>query len=252
MNRTLLYTVQRVLEKLDLDPVDSINDSQDAILIAREAEDTFYDLVNRNEWPERYDIIKIESVGDVNNPTALKLPDNVLNVLSLRYNITESGGSNTEYRELDQLSPEDFLDKVYTRRTSDTAVQVASYKGIDIHIYNNKSPEYFTVFDNKYIVSDSFDNTVETTLQGAKTVARGSSVPVFNMTDTYIVPVDVTTYPLYLAELTSAASIALNGATDPENERRRNRGISRLRRTAYRTGTESNKNSFGRNGNGRS
>ena len=45
MSRTLLYTVQRVLEKLNLDPVNSINDTEDALLISREAESTFYDLM---------------------------------------------------------------------------------------------------------------------------------------------------------------------------------------------------------------
>ena len=158
MNRTLLYTVQRVLEKLDLDVVNSINDSPDAILVAREAEDTFYDLVNRNEWPERYDIIKAESVGDVLNPTALRLSDETLSILSVRYNVTDTDDTDTTYKELTQLSPEDFLDKVYLRKSSDTTVTTGSYKGIDIYVYNNKAPEYFTVFDNEYIILDSWDS----------------------------------------------------------------------------------------------
>lgn len=252
MNRTLLYTVQRVLEKLDLDEVNSINDSQDAILIAREAEDTFYDLVNRNEWPERYDLIKVESVGDVNNPTALRLPDNVLNVQTIRYDVTESGEADTIYKELTPLSPEDFLDKIYSRNSSDTDITVATYKGIDLYVYNDRAPEYFAVFDNEYLVLDSWDSAVETTVQGAKSVVRASSIPTFQVTDAYVIPFDVVTYPLYLAELTAAASFALNGTADPENERRRNRAMSRLRRSSYRTGVESTKNNFGRNGNGRS
>jgi len=252
MNRTLLYTVQRVLEKLDLDVANSINDSQDSILIAREAEDTFYDLVSRNEWPQRYDLINVESVGDTGNPSSLKLPVNVLNIEFLRYDVTESGETDTTYKELTQLSTQDFLDKIYSRKSSETNVTTASYKGIPLYIYNDQAPEYFTVFDNNYLVLDAFDSAIETTVQGVKSIVRGSSVPTFEITDAYVVPVDATTYPLYLSELTAACSMALNGAADPENERRRNRGISRLRRTAYRTGTESTKNSFGRNGNGRS
>lgn len=252
MTRTLLYLVQRVLEKLDLDPVNSINDSPDAILIAREAEDTYYDLVNRNEWPERYDLISVESVGDTGNPTALRLPDNTLNILSLRYDITTADDTDTVYRELIQLDPEDFLDKVYSRKDSDTNVVTAAYNGLPVYVYNDQQPQYFTVFDNEYIVLDSFDVAVETTVQGVKTVARGSSIPTFETTDAYVLPVDITTFPLYLAEVTAAASLALNGTNDMENERRRNRGMSRLRRSAYRTGTQSTKNNFGRVGNGRS
>jgi len=252
MNRTLLYTVQRVLEKLDLDVVNSLNDSPDAILIAREAEDTYYDLINRNEWPETYDILKVESVGDVNNPTALRLPSNVLNILSLRYDVTETGDTDKTYRELTQLSNEDFLDKVYSRNSSDEDIVTASYKGIELYVYDNQTPQYYTVFDNEMLVLDSWTVAEETTVQGSKTVVRGSSIPTFETSDEYIIPVDITTYPLYLAEVTSAASVALNGTNDPENERRRNRGISRLRRTAFRTGTESARNKFGRVGTGRS
>lgn len=252
MNRTLLYLVQRVLEKLDLDVVNSINDSPDAILIAREAEDTYYDLVNRNEWPERYDLINVESVGDTNNPTALRLSTDTLNILSLRYDVTTADDTDTIYRELIQLDPEDFLDKVYSRNDSETTTTTASYKGLDIYVYNDQMPTYFTVFDNEFLVLDSWDSAVETTVQGTKSVVRGSTIPTFETTDAYVLPVDITTFPLYLAEVTAAASLALNGTNDAESERRRNRGISRLRRSANRTGTQSTRNNFGRVGNGRS
>lgn len=252
MSRTLLYTVQRVLEKLDLDEVNSINDSQDAILIAREAEDTLYDLINRNEWPERYELIQLESVTDLNNPTALRLSNDTINIKSIRYDTTETGETDKDYKELIQLSPEDFLDKVYSRSSSDTDVTTATYNGIELYVYNNQPPQYFTVFDNETILLDSYDSDVETTVQGNKTVCRGSVIPSFTMDDTYVLPLDLKTYPLYLSELTAACSIALNGTAAPEEERRRNRAISRLRRESGRVEKESTKNKFGRNGTGRS
>ena len=252
MNRTLLYTVQRVLEKLDLDVINSINDSQDAILVAREAEDTYYDLINRNEWPERFDLTVVESVGDVTNPTALRLPDNVLNISSVRYDITSLTDTDTIYKELIKLDTEDFLDRIYTRNSTDTDIVTASYKGIELYVYNSQAPEYYTTFDNEYLVLDSFDSEVETTVQGAKSVVQASSIPTFQFTDDYIIPLEATTYPLYLSEVTAAASMYLNGTQSPEDERRRNRGISRLRQSAFRTEVESKNNKFGRNGTGRS
>lgn len=242
MSRTLLYTVQRVLEKLDLDVVNDISDSQDAVLVAREAEDTFYDLVNRNEWPERYDILKLESVGDINNPTALRLPSNMLKMESVRYNTTT----------LTKLTPEEFLDKVYTRNPSENDVVEAVYNGVALPIYNNQAPEYYTVFDNEHLILDSYESAVEATVQGSKTVAHGSTTPVFSQDGDFVIPVDSVTYPLYLSEVAAAASLSLNGTQAPEEERRRNRGMSRLRRSAYRTEEKSFKNNFGRNGTGRS
>lgn len=251
MSRTLLYTVQRVLEKLDLDEVNSINDTTDSLLIAREAEDTLYDLINRNEWPERYDLIEIESVGDVANPTALRIPSDFSKIKSVRYNTTESGETDIEYTKLIQLDPEEFLDLTYSRKSSDTNIDVSVYNSIEIFVYNDRQPEYFTVFDNDTLICDAYDSEVETTLQGSKTSCRASSLPTFEMTDEYVVPFDNKSYPLYLSELTAAASFALNGEASPEEERRRNRGISRLRREASKMERLSTRNDFGRRGTGR-
>jgi len=252
MNRTLLYTVQRVLEKLDLDSVNSINDSQDATLVAREAEDTFYDLLSRNEWPERFDLLEIESVIDTTNPTALRLPANVLNISSVRYDVTGPTDTEKTIKELKYLPPEDFLKMIYTRKPEDTEIFTSDYKDIPLYVYNDRAPEFYTTFDNEILVMDSWFSALEATLVGSKTIVRGSSVPTFLMTDEYIIEVDTVTYPLYLAEVAAASSYYLNGATSPEDERRRNRGISRLRRTAFRTDVQLKQNRFGRDGNGRS
>lgn len=250
MSRTLLYTVQRVLEKLDLDVVNSINDSQDAVLIAREAEDTFFDLINRNEWPERYDLIDLESVGSTSNPTALRLPSNVLRITSLRYDITEDGDENQSFRTIEQLDPEEFLDIVYARKSSLSNVQEVSYKGIPLYVYNDQQPTYFTTFDNNLLVLDSFVNTTETTLNGTKAVCRGSFLPSWQHTDNFVIPLDNNTYPLYLAELSSACSISLNGAVLPTEEFRKAAGMNNLRRKAFRTEKHVKKNDYGRIGNG--
>ena len=252
MSRTLLYTVQRVLENLDLDDVNSINDTPDSILIAREAEDTIYDLISRNEWPQRQDLIQVESVSDPLNPSALRLSDDTLNITSIRYDVTETGASDKTLKELTRLDPEDFLNKIYNRKSSETNVVTVDYNGADLFIYNDKAPEYYTVFDNQTIILDSFDSSVESTVNGSKTVVRGSKIPSFVMDDLYVIPFDINTYPLFLAELTAACSLSLNGTNDSENERRRNRGMSRLRRSANRTATTSFKNNFGREGTGRS
>lgn len=251
MSRTLNYTVQRVCEKLDLDAVDSINDSQDAILIAREAEDTFFDLVSRNEWPERHDLLEIESMSDTNLPTGLRLPPNVLNISSLRYDITNPFVElPEEIKNLEQLSPEDFLDLMYSRNSDDASVYSAMYKDIPLYLINDQAPTYYTTFDNKIIVLDSWVSTVETTVQGFKTIARGASVPTWLHEDSFVIPIDAVTYPLYLSELTAACSVYLNGAQSLEDERRRRSGMSRMRRKAFRTDNSIQKNEFGRKGNG--
>lgn len=250
MARTLNYTVQRVLEKLDLDVIDSINDSQDAILVAREAEDTFFDLLSRNEWPERHDLLEVESVSDTNLPTALRLPTKVLSISSLRYDVTTPEDDDSVIKTLEKLDVEDFLELVHSRNTSADEVVTASYKDIPIYLLNNQAPTYFTTFDNEMLVMDSWISAVETTVQGSKTIARGSFVPVWAHDDDFVIPLDNVTYPLFLSELTAACSVYLNGAQSLEDERRRRLGISRMRRKAFRVDQDLKKNLYGRKGNG--
>ena len=251
MERTLLYTVQRVLEKLNLDPVNSINDTVDSLLVSREAESTFYDLMTRAEWEDKIDLIEVTSVSDLSNPTALELDANVHNITSVRYNVTTATDTNTLIKQLCWLDPEEFLTRSYRLNTDDTNVQEVTYKDIPLFIVNDKMPEYYTSFDNDMLIMDSYHSDTEDTLVGTKTVCYGKAVPNWLESDTFVIPVQDSLYPLYLSMLASACSIYMNSEVNQEDERRQARGISRMRREQIRTELEYfPKFKYGRKGNG--
>lgn len=251
MERTLLYTVQRVLEKLNLDPVNSINDTEDALLISREAESTFYDLMTRAEWRDKIDLIEVTSVSDLSNPTALKLDGDVHNITSLRYDVTTADSTNKLVREIHWLEPEEFLRRSYYNNTSEDNVDEVAYKDIPLFIINNKMPEYYTSFDNEMLILDSYHSDTEDTLIGTKSVCYGKQVPSWAESDTFVIPVQDSLYPLYLSMLASACSIYMNSEVNQEDERRQARGISRMRREQIRTELEYfPKFKYGRKGNG--
>lgn len=251
MQRTLLYTTQRVLEKLNLDPVNSINDTEDSLLISREAESTFYDLMTRGDWPDKIDLIEVNSVSDLDNPTALELGSEVHFIKSLRYDITETGETKKVIRDLIWLSPEDFLEKSYNLNTDEDGVQEVEYKDIPIFVRNDTAPTYYTSFDNKTLICDSYDSDTEDTLIGTKTICQGKTVPTWLQDDTFVIPVPDNLYPLYLSMLASACSIYMNSEVNQEDERRQQRGMSRMRREAIATELEYfPRFNYGRKGNG--
>lgn len=251
MSRTLLYTVQRVLEKLNLDPVNSINDTEDSLLISREAESTFYDLQSRADWPESIDLIEINSVSDVNNPTALQLDQQVHYIESLRYDVTTPEDTGKVIRQIVWLEPEEFLDMLYSRNTGSADVQEAVYKDIPLFVFNNRQPQYYTSFDNEMLILDSYDGDIDTTLIGSKSICYGKTNPTWSQTDGFVIPVQDSVYPLYLSALSSACSIYLNSEVNQEDERRQQRNISRMRRESIRTEMEYfPRFKFGRKGNG--
>jgi len=248
MARTLLYTVQRVLEKLNLDPVNSISDTVDSLLISREAETTFYDLMTRAEWKDKIDLLEATSVSDLEQPTTLLIDADIHNITSLRYDVTTS--SDTK-KVIIWMEPEDFLDMCYTRNSSNNNVQEVKYKDIPLLVYTDKMPTYYTSFDNKYIVLDSYHSDTEDTLIGTKTICYGKRVPVWYQSDEYEIPVQDSLYPLYLSMLASACSIYMNSEVSQEDERRQARGISRMRREQIRSELEYfPKFKYGRKGNG--
>lgn len=251
MSRTLLYTVQRVLEKLNLDPVNSINDTEDALLISREAESTFYDMMTRGEWEEKADLIEVNSVSDLNNPTALELGAEVRNIKSLRYDVTTVDDDNKLLRKIQWLEPEEFLEKSYRLNTSETNVTEVQYNDIPLLIRNDEMPNYYTSFDNKTLILNSYDAVTEDTLIGTKSVCYGVTIPNWVESNTFVIPVQDNLYPLYLSMLASACSIYMNTQVNQEDERRQARGISRMRREQIRTELEYYpKFKYGRDGNG--
>lgn len=251
MERTLLYTVQRVLEKLNLDPVNSINDTEDALLISREAESTFFDLMTRAEWKDKVDLIEVNSVSDVNNPTALELDSEVHTIKSLRYDATTSEDTHKIFKEIVWLEPEEFLERSYRLNSSTDEVTEASYNNIPLLIVNNRMPQYYTSFDNKTLILDAHDSDTESTLIGSKTICYGEKVPSWSQDDTFVIPVQDSLYPLFLSMLASACSIYMNSEVNQEDERRQARGISRMRREQIRTEMEYfPKFKYGRKGNG--
>lgn len=251
MARTLLYTVQRVLEKLNLDPVSSLSDTEDSLLIAREAETTFYDLLSRAEWKNNLELLPIESVSNLSSPTMLRLPNNVSKITSVRYDVTTPEDSNRVIRTLQWLPQEDFLEKSYSINTDKDSTQVAYYKGNPLFIHKDRMPTYYTTFDNEYIVLDSYDEVVEDTVVGAKTICYGEVEPSWLEDESFVIPVQDSVYPLYLSMLSAACSIYMNSEISQEDERRQQRGISRMRREQNRTEMEYHpKFNYGRKGNG--
>lgn len=251
MSYTLNYTVQRVLEKLNLDPVNSINDTEDALLISREAESTYFDLLARGDWPEVIDLIEVSSVSDLTLPTAASLADSVMYIKSVRYDCTEQGATKKNIKRITWLPPEEFLDRSYQLNSDNDNVFESDYKGTPILVWTNKMPDFYTSFDNKTLIFDSYDSQTEDTIQGHKVNCKGKVAPVWLQEDDFVIPLDQPTYPLFLSALTSACSLALLGTQNMEEARREQRAISRLRREAHRTEMETfPKFKFGRNGNG--
>lgn len=248
MQRSLLYIVQRVLAKLDLDEVNSIEDTVESEQIAHEAEITYYDLLSRNDWPHLNNVMTLDSVAGDNNRVVLKLPTNVVEIKDVRYDITDpdvnSGQRAT--RKIQYLEPKDFLDRTACRNSTLDTTTEQTINGVVFLIKTDKDPDYWTTFDNETLVFDSYDSEIETTLTGSKAQVLAKQLPTFTISDTFVPDLPAQMFPLYISELSAACSIYLRNEVSQPDERRSNRAISRMRRKSISAGIKGSKNNFGR------
>jgi len=208
-------------------------------------------LMTRAEWKDKVDLIEVNSVSDTNNPTALELGTETHTISSVRYDVTTPEDDHKIIRRIRWQDPEKFLERSYTYNTSKDNIKESVYGDIIFFVKNDEMPNYYTSFDNKTLILDSYDSSIESSLIGSKSIVYGETVPTWLQDDNFVIPVPDNLYPLYLSMLASACSIYMNSEVNQEDERRQARGISRMRREQIRTELEYfPKFKYGRHGNG--
>lgn len=241
MQYTLLEMTQKILSDMDSEDVNSISDSVEAQQIASVIEDTYFNIIAAREIPEHQQLLKITSASDSARPTYFTYPTNCKEIVKLFYNVDTNSGYN--YREIYYLTPMEFLQKQPTTTTNATVVTTSDYTLI---IPNNKMPHYYTTFDDYTIIMDSFDNTVESTLQEVKTRAYGTVYPTFTISDSFVPDLDAVMFPLLLAEAKSTCFSLFKSGSDPKVEQAARRLKSYVQNDQYRTKQENKRNKYGR------
>jgi hypothetical protein len=228
---TLLQMVQNILSSMDSDEVNSINDTVESQQVAEILKETYYDLFSDIELPERTGIVKLEGLGDLERPNYLKLGDNVSSILWLKYRNTQNGA----FEDLTYLAPFEFMEKVLQNKSNTSDVDfVTDESGVGFYVKNNQSPSYYTIINDKYLITDSYDSAYDTTLQASKTFAWGELITDWENEDDFIPPIDTDLFPLFLSEAKSTCFITLKQTTNAKEEQRSRRHRIHLQYRKFR------------------
>lgn len=223
--KTLLQMVQNILSDMDSDEVNSITDTVESMQVAEIIRTVYEDLVGTLSIPERRTLIHLESLADITRPNYLKIPDNVRQVNWIRYNSLE-----VEY-----AVPETWITSILNDAEGD--MEVSDFEGVTYNIRSNKAPKTWTSFDDKHIVFDSFDISVESTVQEVNSLAYVDITSVFELSDDYTVDVDDNLYPLILSEAKATAFVSLKQVTNTKEEQRARRNLVRVQNELNRATT---------------
>jgi hypothetical protein len=201
MQLTLLEVVQQYLDATSGFYVDSIFDNDEAQQIASISERIYYEMVQ--EFPNLLFVQKdvtLDAVGDTTKPNFLLIPETVQNIKEseLYYNVSETG--DLEYKALKYCSPLEFMSITAQYSSKDTSVDVINgFDNQKIPVINDEWPKYFTSFDGKHIVTNSYNSEYDTTLQASKTRVLVTQMPVFLQQDAFLIPIPQHLSTTYLA-----------------------------------------------------
>ena len=245
MKKTLLELVQSILSDMDSEGVNSISDSIEATQIASVVEDTYFNMISARVIPEHKELIKLAALSDSAYPTHFTY-DNVKTTKQiewLKYNIDTAGGVN--YRPIYYVSPAAFL-SINSYASTTTVIVVDKNAGTSLIVRNDTMPTYYTSFDDKFVVMDSYDSAVEATLQESKIQAYGTVYPTFSITDSFTPDINDTLFPYLLAEAKSTCFSLFKSGVDAKVEQTAKRLKAYVQNDQYKTKMENNRPNYGR------
>jgi hypothetical protein len=244
---SLLTMVQSILSDMESDEVNSINDTIEATQVASIIKDTFFEISNSRLWPTNDSIIQLISLSSSTRPTHLRLSDNVHNISWIKYDKRAAEGDAKRYQEVNYREPAAFLEVLLSRDSLDTTVQtVTDLTNIPLLIKNDAAPTYWTTFDDEYIIFDSFDSGVDSTIQTSKTMASVVVEPTFSIVDAFIPDLPAKAFPYLLAEAKSNCFEKLKQAPSAKEEQKSRRQRTFLSQEKWRNNRGPKYAGFGR------
>jgi len=230
---TLLYMTQNILSALDSDPVGSIDETVESVQVAELVKEAYFELVSQRDWPFLFVLGNLDGLGDVNNPTKMKIPDTYNKIKWIKYN----------KQEVTYADPETFHTIISQRVTQAGVINSNGY-------VINQDPQYWTSYDDTHIIFDGYKQSTEVALQSSKAVVYGTQQAAWSHIDTFIPNIPEKFFPTLLAEAKSQAFVNLKQQNNVREERKATRGRMTMRNDSWRNengeAKYNNKVSYGR------
>lgn len=231
---TLLEIVQDILSDMESDEVNSFDDTVEGIQVAQIVRSTYFAMISNRNWPHTRKAISLVPSNTPDRPTHMRIDDSVKEVLFINYNVEGKDTGRLQFKEVKWLEPDNFLRYTNSRNSSDTNVKVVEDpSGIQLLIIKDKAPQFYTSFDDKHVVFDSFDEEVDNTLQESKVQAAGYVIPDWQHVDSFIPDLPVEAFPALLEEAKSKAMFKLKQFQDVKAEQEASRQQRWLSRKAW-------------------
>lgn len=217
MKMTLLEIVQKVLNAMESDNVNSISDSEESLMVASHVQDCYYELLSQRDWPFLRTQLNLVGLSDLDNPTHMELPEACSKVLWIKYN----------KKKVEWKDPLEFQNLLDSREELEDVVDASGF-------VLNRDPLYYTTFDDATLVFDGYNQADDDTLQASKAIAYGTVLPSWSETDEFVPPLPAKMFPMFLAECKSTCFLNMKQQANAKEERKAQRGRMTMQNEAWR------------------
>lgn len=251
MKKTLLAITQEILNDIDSDEVNSIDDTPEATQVANIVQSTYNSIISNRNWPHTARLVNLTSSADSTKPNIMYIEDDVKEMISVYYNKSKFGETRLRFEPVRWIEPDEMLRVFYGRNTdAENVEKIILPTGEVCVITNNYPPKYYTSFDDKTVVFDSYDSEVDSILQSSKTQMRAYVIPSFSLTNDFIPDLPDEAFSFLIEESKSKSAIKIAQKVDQKAEQESKRQNQWLSRKAWRVAGGIKYVRFGRTRNG--
>lgn len=225
MKQTLLEMVQRILEAIDGQMIESIEDTREAMQVARCVKESYEHLLYTRDIKAKANLVQMHSMSNTKMPTVFHINDNIEQITLFKYYDKD----NERYVDLTWLDPEKFIDLCLNRNPTKENVEniLEPSSGVRYNIYNDRAPQYYTSFNDNEIVCDAYNKKDGHTLMEEYTVVYGYVQPEFKLEDEFVPDLAPQHFSLLLSTAKVQATYELNKTFDQlENDRARKQKVT--------------------------
>lgn len=246
--RTLLSIVQEILSVMDSDEVNSILDTIESTQVANVVKEVHDELVVEYDIPREKTLTQLTGLADVGTPTFMNMPASISSIDFIKYDTRSEVADDPNLELISFLDPSSFLRTVQGRNKSDSNIVTSSIGNVELYLYSDRAPTYWTSFDDNLLVFDAYNSTLEVTMQTSNSVLFGDEDPDLVVLDGTLINLPPKLMPLLLNEAKATSFAYFKDQPNYKVETRARRARNSAQRNKQLTGyvSQINYSSYGR------
>lgn len=231
---SLLDVVQKTLDAMDGDEVNTVAATTESRQVMTNAEIVYNDIITTAELPEQYRLYSLDPSNDTDIPIVMYRPTayETMDWVKYKRTVDEDSGDTRLWTMMVPVALEEFLKRSDGLNPDDDNVSTMTLElagtDLEINYYTDRSPDYFTTFDDTTILFNSIDTSVEATLQSSKTLAYGQYTTQFLGIDSFTPGFDSNVHQIWLNETIALCQARQRQFTDGKAEKAARRGWIKL------------------------